>query len=48
MPKDRENVQQRFDRSPFSFQESVGAYRALYGIDELEGPAESPPVRAGR
>jgi hypothetical protein len=25
----------------------VGAYRALYGIDELEGPAESPPVRAG-
>lgn len=48
MPKDRENVQQRFAGSPFSFQESVGAYRALYGVDELEGPAESPPVRDRR
>ena len=35
-------------RSPFSFQESVSAYRALYGIHELAGPAASPPVRAER
>jgi glycosyltransferase involved in cell wall biosynthesis len=48
MPRDRENVQQRFAGSPFSFQESVSAYRALYGIHELAGPAASPPVRADR
>lgn len=48
MPKDRESVQQRFAGSPFSFKESVGAYRALYGIGGLAGSAGNPPAGAGR
>jgi glycosyltransferase involved in cell wall biosynthesis len=39
MPKDREGVQRRFAASPFSFEEAVGAYRVLYGVDGLERPA---------
>jgi len=48
MPKDREGVQKRFAGSPFSLQESVGAYRALYGIDGEEGSVSGSPAHARR